>query len=98
MILDKWVSMIQNILLGTMETIFSEHSEMFPNIQNFPKCLTTFIGNFSCKQFFSAHSKMFSKTNLNCFQNTLKCFQTNINISEQMISNKWEFFQFPRTL
>jgi hypothetical protein len=31
MIPDKWVSMIQNILLGTMETIFSEHSEMFPN-------------------------------------------------------------------
>ena len=52
MIPDKWVSMIQNILLGTMETIFSEHSEMFPNIQNFPECLTTFIENFSCKQFF----------------------------------------------
>ena len=64
----------------------SEQSEIFPNkckifliIQNIMKCLTSFIGNSSCKHF---------------FQHTLRCSQTNLNVSEhsKMLPTNMNYF------
>jgi len=56
---------------------FEKTEQIFSNIR---KILTTFIGNFSCKQF---------------FKTLLKWFQTNLNAWEQfeLFPNIFEMFQ-----
>ena len=47
----KWLC--QKFLITIWKAFVSEQIWNVSNIQNFPKCWTWFIGNFSCKLFFS---------------------------------------------